>query len=213
MRRPLSRRRLRNRCRGKLCSQPQHLFLFGGAVSPGSSPATVLPSAMTMMRSARASTSGRSDETTTISATPLSRETALRQAVDFGARADIDAARRLVDDAAGAWFNGQPFGQQYLLLVAARQIADDLIAPLWRHYLQSASNKRSWRAASALRCENRAGRSTGLRRSLLPRCCSHERPCRGTGRQALRSSGTIPMPAAGCRPTARVGFIGLAAAS
>ena len=88
------------------------------APSPGSSP-TVRPSAMTTMRSASASTSGRSDDTTS-SATPRVGERP-QQAVDLRARADIDAARRLVDDQE-LRLHRQPLGEQHLLLVAAREV-------------------------------------------------------------------------------------------
>ena len=108
--------------------QAQHVLL-GRARRPGSSP-TSRPSAMTTMRSASASTSGRSEETTS-SATPRGGERA-QQPVDLGAGADVDAARRLVDDQEPR-LHRQPFREQHLLLVAAREVADDL-APgsAWR---------------------------------------------------------------------------------
>ena len=64
-----------------------------------------------------ASTSGRSDETTS-SGEALRREVA-QNAIDVGLGADVDAARRLVDDQ-NARRARQPFGQHHLLLVAAR---------------------------------------------------------------------------------------------
>ena len=93
------------------------------APSPGSSP-TVRPSAITTMRSASASTSGRSEDTTSERHAAVGQRA--QQAVDLGARADVDAARRLVDDQQPR-LHRQPFGEQHLLLVAARQIADDLV--------------------------------------------------------------------------------------
>ena len=89
------------------------------AVAASSSPAT-RPSDMTTMRCASASTSGRSEETTS-SAMPLRGEVA-QDAVDVGLGADVDAARRLVDDQ-DARLARQPLGEQHLLLVAARQVA------------------------------------------------------------------------------------------
>ena len=90
-----------------------------GRVAASSSPAT-RPSDMTTMRCASASTSGRSEDTTR-SARPLGGEVA-QDAVDVGLGADIDAARRLVDDQ-DARLARQPFGEQHLLLVAAGQVA------------------------------------------------------------------------------------------
>ena len=48
------------------------------------------------------------------------------QAVDLGLRADVDPARRLVEDE-DLRSGRQPAGQHDLLLVAARQLADLLV--------------------------------------------------------------------------------------
>ena len=89
------------------------------AVAASSSPAT-RPSDMTTMRCARARTSGRSEETTS-SAMPFAARSR-RMRVDVGLGADVDAAGRLVHDQ-DARLARQPFGEQHLLLVAARQVA------------------------------------------------------------------------------------------
>ena len=147
-----------------LRGEPQHLLLALRR-RPASSP-TVRPSAITTMRSASASTSGRSDETTS-SATPLSASAA-QQAVDLGAGADVDAARRLVDDQQPR-LHRQPLGEQHLLLVAAREVADDL-ARRSGVAMRSSSTKRSRQRLGLARREKIAA-GGDLVAAPSPRCC------------------------------------------
>ena len=74
------------------------------------------PSHITAMRWLSRSTSGSSDEMTMI-ALP-SRGQLVQQPVDLALGADVDAARRLVEDQDVAVAQ-QPFGDDDLLLVAA----------------------------------------------------------------------------------------------
>ena len=46
--------------------------------------------------------------------------------MDFRFRTDIDAARRLIHDQ-NARLGDEPFRQHYLLLIASRQLADNLL--------------------------------------------------------------------------------------
>ena len=81
------------------------------------------PSCMTATRSETPITSSMSDEIIS-TATPAVGEPA-HQAIDFGLGADVDAARRLVEDD-DLGLHGQPLGEHDLLLVAARERAGAL---------------------------------------------------------------------------------------
>ena len=56
---------------------------------------------------------------------PVAREL-VDERLDLALRADVDAARGLVDDEE-LGLRAQPAGEQHLLLVAARQLADLLL--------------------------------------------------------------------------------------
>ena len=79
---------------------------------------------MTSTRSLMPSTSGSSLEIIRI-ATPVGRELA-HQAMDLGLGADVDAARRLVEDEQ-LRIVGEPLAEHDLLLVAAGEAAGDLV--------------------------------------------------------------------------------------
>ena len=91
------------------------------SMSAGRVSATIAPSRTTRMRSASASTSGMSEDTT-ITALPAARQR-VEPAVDLRARGDVDAARRLDQDEE-VGIGEMPARDQRLLLVAARKRAD-----------------------------------------------------------------------------------------
>ena len=82
------------------------------------------PSCITMMRSLMPSTSGISDEIM-ITATPCPASCD-DEPVDLRLGADIDAARRLVEDE-DLRIGQQPAADQHLLLVAAGKVLDPLL--------------------------------------------------------------------------------------
>ena len=82
------------------------------------------PSRIVTMRSETARISGSSDEMA-ITAMPRIRHLQ-KQVVHLDLGADVDAARRLVDDQ-DLGPERQPAGQHHLLLVAAGQIGDELV--------------------------------------------------------------------------------------
>ena len=84
------------------------------------------PPCMTSTRSLMPSTSGSSLEIIRI-AMPCCGELA-HQRVDLGLGADVDAARRLVHDQ-DARLGREPLAEHDLLLVAAGELADDLLRP------------------------------------------------------------------------------------
>ncbi len=98
--------------------------------------AAMRPSHMTMMRSEMPMTSGNSLEMTTIAMPPGGK--LVEDLVDFRLGADIDAARRLVDDQNLDALFGQPAAENDLLLVAAGEIDDVLLA-------RRRADARAWR--------------------------------------------------------------------
>ena len=95
-------------------------FVAVGAVS---SP-VMRPSAMTRTRSARPISSGISDEISIMA--DAARRQLVDQPVDLGLGADVDAARRLVEDEQHR-LPRQPARKHHLLLVAAGQLRDELV--------------------------------------------------------------------------------------
>ena len=91
--------------------------------APASSPMTT-PSRSTMSRSEPSTTSSRS-ELMRMTARPLSREVA-HERLDLGLGADVDAARRVVEDEQPRG-GGEHAGEQHLLLVAARELGELLV--------------------------------------------------------------------------------------
>ena len=89
-----------------------------------SNSATSRPSRITSTRSLMPSTSGSSLEIIRM-ATPCAGELA-HQAMDLGLGADVDAARRLVEDQQ-LRIVGEPFAEHDLLLIAAGEPACDLV--------------------------------------------------------------------------------------
>ncbi len=133
----IRRSRLSSRiCSGRMCRCSQ--FMRRTAWSPGlahgrghhpspgsassrSKIAICRPSRMTRTRSLIASTSGRSDE---IMMMPMpSRGELADHGVHLGLGADVDAARRLVEDEQRG-LRVQPLAQHHLLLVAAGELGD-----------------------------------------------------------------------------------------
>ena len=161
-------------------------------------------------RSGRRAPAPRAGRTRRRAAPRRASASAAQQPVDLGARADIDAARRLVDDQE-LRLHRQPLREQHLLLVAAREIADQLAR---RSASRSAARRRSCSAsASALGSEKFAPdetlRSTvaatlstmSMPRNSPPPCgprapCRCRPPCRPTG-PAARSRGPSTRR---CRP-------------
>jgi hypothetical protein len=86
---------------------------------PGKMPVS-RPSHITAMRWLSRSTSGSSEEMTMMALALCSQR--IEELVDFGLGADVDAARRLVEDQHVA-IAQQPLGDDDLLLVAAREQA------------------------------------------------------------------------------------------
>ena len=94
------------------------------------SSAITTPRCSTITREHSRSSSALSDEHTTV-AVP-SRRRQVDEAVDVGLRADVDALRRLVEHE-HPWRAAEPAGHHDLLLVAARQLADDRLAARRAH--------------------------------------------------------------------------------
>ena len=114
-------RRLR---RPRACAGGQgHDVLLAGALAAGSSPA-MRPSRMTTIRSLIPISSGSSEEI--ISTAAPARASSRISSWMAGLGADVDAAGRLVEEQHPRR-DGQPLGQDDLLLVAAGQEADLLL--------------------------------------------------------------------------------------
>ena len=149
----------------------------------------IAPSRTTRMRSASASTSARSDDTRTI-ALPASRQR-IEPAVDLGARADIDAARRL-DQHEDVGVGEMPAREQRLLLVAAGQRPDRRFERA-RRPRRSVARPRFGRVALAGRPDD--ARRAGARASEATAMFSRSGRL-GRMPSCLRSSVSRQMPAA-----------------
>ena len=103
-------------------------------------------------------------------ATPCVGEDA-HQVVDLALRADVDAARRLVEDDHPRPHR-QPFGEHDLLLVAARQGADRRRRPTGA--LMASARALRLRVA-CLAARGRRGRRWHSARGPAARCCSRDR--------------------------------------
>ena len=115
---------------------------------------------------------------------------AVEQLVDLGLGGDVDAAGRLVDDQ-DLGLERQPARQHHLLLVAAGEVADQLVGA--RHADVEASPGSARPGRSARSSTNRAEAERGCRARRATGWCAPRAP--GTSACCLRSSGTRPMPA------------------
>ena len=142
----------------------------------------IRPSCITAMRSLTPITSSMSLEIIRM-ATPGVGQLA-HQPVDLALRADVDAARRLVEDHHPG-LHRQPLGQHDLLLVAARQGADDACR-------SRPSGCRARRCALALRrsAPLRISRPRGEGHAGRAARCSRRPSTSSTSPERLRSSGT-----------------------
>ena len=152
------------------------------------SSAAIRPWRMTSTRSARRMISGSSDETTITDLPSAARR--LDQSVDLGLGADVDAARRLVEQQDLA-FGRDPAGDDGLLLVAAAEQPDRPV-DLERPQVDAGAGCRS----PSLRSARRRMKPRGAKRFIEGSAMLLTTERCGTMPSRLRSSGTRPMPAA-----------------
>ena len=163
------------RCRSRCPTASRSTF--SSLNSSRSRKPAIRPSCITAMRSLTPITSSMSLEIIS-TATPASASAA-HQPVDLGLGADVDAARRLVEDH-HLRLHRQPLGEHDLLLVAARQRADARVD-------RSASGCRAPRCCSrrcAVSAPPRISRPRGDRPAGWAARCSRRSAGRAAGRCA-----------------------------